>query len=286
MDISVIIPSYKPKAYIWECLSSLLAQTLPKEKFEVIVILNGCNAPYYGQIENYIKEHDVENIIIYQTDTPGVSNARNIGINNSRGEYIAFIDDDDFVSPSYLEELLWVSSHNTIGISNEMGYNEEDNSFFQEAFSLEFDKKAPKGKHTYPCTRRFFSGPWMKLFHRSIIGAYRFDTDFSNGEDGIFQFQISRNMKYIDYTSPQAIYYRRVRLGSAMSKERNKYFLIKNRIKIMGRMTCIYFSSPTAYNILFFLTRIMASFRSVVTGIVAMIISYMRIPVSSKYKTV
>ena len=281
MDISVIIPSYKPGTYIWECLSSLVAQTLSKKKFEVIIILNGCNAPYCEQIEHYIKEHDADNFIIYQTDTSGVSNARNIGIDNSQGEYIAFIDDDDFVSPSYLEELLSVSSHDTIGISNEMRYDEINRSISKETFSLEFDKKSPKGKQPYSGTRKFFSGPCMKLLHRDIIASYRFDTDFSNGEDSIFQFRISRNMKYVDYTSPNAVYYRRIRSDSAMSQERDKYFLIKNRLRIMGRMTSIYISAPFSYNFLFFFTRIMASFKSVIKGIRVVIMSYVHL---SSYK--
>ena len=56
MKISVIIPTYKPKEYIWECLDSLKSQTFDKKEFEIILILNGCKEPYYSEIDKYIME--------------------------------------------------------------------------------------------------------------------------------------------------------------------------------------------------------------------------------------
>ena len=53
MKISVIIPSYKPQEYLWQCLDSLCSQTFPKEDFELILVLNGCKEPYYEQIKAY-----------------------------------------------------------------------------------------------------------------------------------------------------------------------------------------------------------------------------------------
>ena len=96
--VSVIIPSYKPRNYIWDCLDSLKLQTLPKEDYEIILVLNGCSEPWKGEIESFIDRNMIGfNIKLIQTDVPGVSNARNLGIDSAKGEYISFIDDDDFV---------------------------------------------------------------------------------------------------------------------------------------------------------------------------------------------
>ena len=96
MDISVIIPTYKPGSYVWECLDSVYNQTFPGRRYEVIIILNGCNEPYYSQIEEYISSHsDRCTFSLIQTDESGVSNARNIGIENSNGKYLTFVDDDE-----------------------------------------------------------------------------------------------------------------------------------------------------------------------------------------------
>ena len=53
MKISVIIPTYKPQVYLWECLDTVYAQTFSKKEFEVILVLNGCNEPYNSQIQEY-----------------------------------------------------------------------------------------------------------------------------------------------------------------------------------------------------------------------------------------
>lgn len=79
MKISIIIPTYKPDYYIWECLDSIKEQTLDKELFEVLIILNGEKEPYYNNILNYIRKNDLLNFKIVYTEKPGVSNARNIG---------------------------------------------------------------------------------------------------------------------------------------------------------------------------------------------------------------
>ena len=86
MKISVIIPTYEPRAYLWECLDSLVAQTFSKDDFEVLLVLNGCSEPYKSNIEAYIeKRKEIINIRFTQTDIPGVSNARNIALDNATG---------------------------------------------------------------------------------------------------------------------------------------------------------------------------------------------------------
>ena len=56
VKLSVIIPTYRPKDYIWECLGSIARQTLSPDMFEVIIVLNGCNEPYRSQIQAFIDE--------------------------------------------------------------------------------------------------------------------------------------------------------------------------------------------------------------------------------------
>ena len=114
MKVSVIIPTYKPQKYLWKCLDSLDNQTLAKDYFEVVLVLNGCKEPYDTQIKEYISKHNDLIINYIQTDEGGVSNARNIGIDVAKGEYVSFIDDDDYVSPKYLQRLLENSSSTVV----------------------------------------------------------------------------------------------------------------------------------------------------------------------------
>ena len=253
---------------MYRCLDSLMNQSLDKSLYEIVLILNGCGDPYLSFINTYLSEREEEGLIrFFHTQEPGVSNARNMGLNMAEGEYITFVDDDDFVSPSYLEEMLEKASVDTVAISNELRYNEKDDSTTDESWSIEYKKKAPQGKQPYSGTRKFFSGPWMKLIHRDVIASYRFDQRFTNGEDSLFMFAISANMKYVDFTSPNAIYYRRVRAGSAMSKEKKAKAMIRNRLLMIGEFVRIYRTNSKAYNLKFLMTRIMGCIHSILISL-------------------
>lgn len=264
MKISVIIPTYKPKDYIWECLDSLIAQTFPKEDFEIVLVLNGCSEPWKSQIESYISGKPL-NFKFIHTERGGVSNARNVALDVATGDYVTFIDDDDYVSPRYLEELYLISSEDTIGISYPFAFNDSEpqkqlsyemTSLYEKEFSI--DKKA------YPRARKFFSGPWMKLIKMSFIQGRRFDARFKNGEDSIFMFLISDRFKYIRFADKSACYYRRFRDGSAVTTKRNRWTIILNEINKMITYSCIYWRNPKHYCLSFYLTRLLGAVRCMI----------------------
>ena len=125
MHITAIIPTYKPGDYLLDCLKSIEAQTFSSYQYEVIVILNGCKEPYLNMIENYQRHLlRIKNLRIIQTDLPGVSNARNIGIDNAKGDYITFIDDDDIISPSFFEGLIQISTPECVGCGYSLSFKE------------------------------------------------------------------------------------------------------------------------------------------------------------------
>ena len=255
MKISVIIPTYKPQDYIWECLDSLERQTLSKEEWEVILILNGCREPWLSDIEQYLNQHNITNIHLIQTDTAGVSNARNIGLDAAQGEYITFIDDDDYISPTYLEELLRHSTPNTVALSNSIAFDENGiiDTFSQ---AKEYSRCAKYGIQQFYRPKKFFAGPCMKLIHKDIIANRYFDVSLANGEDSLYMFLISDKMKYADFTNKDAIYYRRVRNSSA-SNSISLFKTITNNFTLMGKFTRIYFSH-IGYSFYFYFTRLLA----------------------------
>ena len=85
MKISVIVPTYKPQVYLWECLDSIYNQTFPKTEYELILVLNGCNEPYNAQIKDWLAKHSDLRVQYIQTDEAGVSNARNMALDVARG---------------------------------------------------------------------------------------------------------------------------------------------------------------------------------------------------------
>lgn len=263
MKVSVIIPTYKPQDYLWECLDSLEKQTLPKSDFEIILVLNGCRQPYESRIQEYLLKLDKKLLLNFiQTDIPGVSNARNIGLDNAKGEYCCFIDDDDYVSPAYLEELYEKSTVNTVALCYPQAFC-EDKVLLNYRITKEYERRYQKNIQPFYEAKKFFSGPCMKMIHRSILGMRRFDTDFERGEDSLYMFLISDRIKYVDFTTSNAIYYRRVRTGSVTMEKRPRIEIIGNSAKMIVAYSKIYWGNIQRYNFYFYFTRVLGAIKSI-----------------------
>ena len=263
MKISVIIPTYKPQEYFKTCLSSIQKQTLSKDDFEVIIILNGCNAHWIHKVTELIECYSEDiNIIFLHTSIPGVSNARNMGLEIAKGEYITFIDDDDYVSPSYLENLLACSSKDCVGLSDSIYVDDSTNTLnLTNIHHQEFIKLHNDTNPTIFSCRRFFNGPVMKLLHRSIIGDRKFDIKFKNGEDSLFMALISDRIKQIKFCTPDTVYYRRIRVNSATTKPRGKINKFNNSLKLIKKDIYYWIKRPYEYNFIFMCSRILASIK-------------------------
>ena len=146
MEISVIIPTYKPGAYIWECLDSFCKQDFSKDDFEIIIVLNGCKEPYYSQILRYKNEYMTGcQVNFLQTDMPGVSNARNMALDVAKGEYVTFVDDDDYVSPSFLSGLYNAVAPDVVSLCRPLAFIDGEEGFIPYRITKEFDALSTKG---------------------------------------------------------------------------------------------------------------------------------------------
>ena len=93
--ISIIIPTYKPGPYLWECLESICAQTLNSKDWEVILILNGDKEPYWSEIRHWIADHaEGKQIHLLYEEKASVSQARNRGLDAMNAEYVKHFDKD------------------------------------------------------------------------------------------------------------------------------------------------------------------------------------------------
>lgn len=100
-EISVIVPVYKVEKYLQQCIDSILVQTFTD--FELLLIDDG-SPDRCGEICEEYAQKD-ERIRVFHQENAGLSCARNTGLMNSSGKYVTYIDSDDYVKPSYLENL-------------------------------------------------------------------------------------------------------------------------------------------------------------------------------------
>ena len=261
MKVSVIIPTYQPQDYLWECLDSLVAQTFPKGDFEVVLVLNGCGEPYKSRIEEYVSQRMIGmHVNFIHTEEGGVSNARNVALDHATGEFVTFLDDDDYVSPRYLELLCEKADADTISVCIPYAFKDGDASTpvpyaVRDVYEELHEKKEVRISSK---VRKYFSGPCMKLIPRSYIQDRRFDVRFKNGEDALFMFLISNKFKKITFANKEAVYYRRYRENSAVTRKRNRWEVIKTGLLQMGMYLTYYLRNPFGYNLNFFLTRFLA----------------------------
>ena len=100
--ISVIIPVYKAEEYLERCVDSVLAQTY--SNLEIILVDDG-SPDNSGQICDRYAEKDSRVKVIHKKNG-GVSSARNAGLDVATGEFVAFVDSDDFIAPDMYEKLM------------------------------------------------------------------------------------------------------------------------------------------------------------------------------------
>ena len=219
--VSVIIPIYNVEGYVFQCLDSLLAQSFGD--FEVLCI-DDASADNSAAVIREFQQKDPR-VRLLQQEHAGVSAARNLGIANARGEYIAFVDGDDWLSPDALEKLVTAaeSNHADIVVSSAQVHFEnpqpEDsrrNASLVRALTvteglLEGD---PWEKLSQPGSWPFL---WNKLVRRELIteNEIAFSRTLALGEDGAFLvtlFQYADRVAFI----PDALYhYRYQRKASA-----------------------------------------------------------------------
>ena len=260
VKVTLIIPTYKPKDYLWDCLNSIENQSLKKTYYEVIIVLNGEKEPYFENIKKRLNSYTFNFRLLYSAQR-GVSNARNIGLDNAKGHFITFIDDDDWVSSTYLEQMLDLAESDTIVEANVIAINDETKSRKEHFLGRAFLKNKLSQKLNVVNSRSFFSSACCKLIDINTIGDERFMVNITHGEDAFFMYKISKRVKNIKLTSEDAVYYVRERTDSASRNKRIRRKKKKMELKMLYLYSKTYILHPLSYNFMFTATRIIATIR-------------------------
>ncbi len=188
--VSIIVPVYKAEKYISKCIESLVSQTL--RDIEIILVDDGSPDKSGIICDEYAKQDNRIKVIHKQNG--GVSSARNRGIDVANGEYILFVDSDDWVESDYAEGLLNVKTQKP---DSEVlcGYRTVYEGDSQKCVDTLFCSKEKNEKIEVSFDKYMdliecvlVQAPWNKLFDKSIVikENIRFREDISLGEDIIF----------------------------------------------------------------------------------------------------
>jgi len=256
--VSVIIPTYQPKAYLKECLDSLALQTFDRTQWELIIVLNGPKEPYYSDVVHLLSGYSFEYELLY-SPVPGVSRARNMALDIAKGDYICFIDDDDRISPSYLRDLVDRADPSTVVVSNVLTFFDHTGACGKDYLSRAYDEFSRTRPRSLFHARKFLSSCCCKLIPKQTIGNKRFLSSFALGEDSLFMFYISDAIGRVVAADDTAVYYRRLRPDSASRSQRSFLSDFSNRCRLSAAYTKYYLSNPTSYNMMLYLSRMIAA---------------------------
>lgn len=228
MKLSIIVPVFNIEKHLRKCLDSLLDQDINKSEYEILIINDGSTDGSLDIAEEY--EERFSNVIVHTQENGGVGSARNNGLDRSKGDYVYFIDPDDYLKPNVLRLLL-----DTI-ISN----NLEILTFSWTSF---FDGKSKKITHEpsvkgdeyvslsqiitgvdYIGKYKYKSSVWWYITKRSFL--IKSKVRFIEGrwmEDAIFTTQLFLKANTIaDF--PLNVHRYRVAPGTAMTSKKPSHY--------------------------------------------------------------
>lgn len=237
--VSVIIGTYKGEAKIDRCLDSLLHQTLDHSLFEVIFIINGEKDNTDRKIRSVFASSPTLNYSILYSEIASLSSARNVGIRAAKKKYLCFLDDDDYLSHNYLEEMLEASADFTIAVSqivdvDENGKLNPDNVINRQIVQNDWVEAAEMHKLT---TANTMSG--CKVIATLLVKDNPFIEELKSGEDVVFYTQLLTDWDLAFRVVPprkNVIYYR-LKSCNSMSRQPLSYdFNVLQRIAVLSHL--------------------------------------------------
>lgn len=190
--ISIIVPVYNAEKFLAKCVSSILDSTY--KNFELILVDDGSTDNSPGICDQFAQK-DKRVKVIHQLNA-GVSEARNKGLSLALGEYISFIDSDDFIHPQMIEFLYTEIHNNNCSFSMVIEENvSEDNYTFEKPHISTYSvEKLSKDECIFKLThegkeKRNFVHLLGKLYKKSILSGMNFDKEISLSEDLLFNME-------------------------------------------------------------------------------------------------
>ena len=243
MQYSVIIPVYNAERTLRRCLDSLVGQQF--SDYELLLINDGSTDGSDAICREYANTYSC--VRYFAKENGGVSSARNLGLEQAEGEYILFVDSDDYVSENYFSVISDALDNNVVDLLM-FGYcnfgsisAEWDTGKFNENIEVGIAIRVSSAMQQY-----LFSSLCSKAFKKRIIEQYnmRFGNDLAIGEDQAFIFTYAMHIRSIGSIEDH-LYNVDVSDGSSLSRKARPY-LTEQLMEVNRRMYAAYQAVPHA----------------------------------------
>ncbi|TCD46266.1 glycosyltransferase family 2 protein [Streptococcus sp. X16XC17] len=223
MKVSIIVPVYRVEKYLKKCIDSILEQTY--ENLEIILVNDG-SPDRCGQIcDNYATLDS--RIKVINKENGGLSDARNKGVEVATGDYISFVDSDDYIDKNYIRTMvdaLLRTNVELICVTHEKFFHEDDSMVKVPEIECELMTayEALNGKNS-----RHFITAWGKLVKRSIVEKYPFPIGKLHEDEFVtYKYILETYNRSVAFLN-MPLYYYRQREDSIIG-HRNSNFSVSN----------------------------------------------------------
>ena len=227
--VSIIVPIYNVEKYLRKCVDSLLKQSY--SNIEILLIDDG-STDNSGRISDEYSNYN--NVRVYHKENGGLSDARNFGIEHSKGEFLAFVDSDDYVAEDYILRMLDKIQKTDVDIVACSYYDiSEDGQILGKIQSTDRilnEKNFWDDIYINIKATPAYGVAWNKLYKRNVFENLRYRKGILNEDDDIIYDVIhGRNMFMMD----DLLYYYRQRQGSIMDQMKKTFNI--ERIELIYR---------------------------------------------------
>ncbi len=210
--ISIIVPIYNVENYLRHCLDSIQKQTY--QNFECLLINDGSPDNSADICREYVSKDS--RFRYFEKENGGVSSARNLGIEHSKGQYITFIDSDDWVESDYLDVLYKVLKDEAadISVSTYKQFDMTANCYYVHSYQRGYEKRVFVQDEfilELPLLERYdrsFGYSTGKLVNRNMLGNVRFNEVTTLSEDMEFWYKVYLFLHKVVYVNRDAYIYR------------------------------------------------------------------------------
>ena len=200
--VSIVVPVYNAAAYLKDCIESVLNQT--DSDWELLLVNDGSLDDSRLICERYAERF--EQILVFNQANKGVSCARNLGIGKARGEFLCFLDADDWIEPDYLKRLKFILQDADMAVCGVDQYDEPP--LTTEVISLENMKRHP----SIYARNGYINYSVNRLYRMSIIQHYtlRMPEAMRRAEDACFVMDYLQHCNKIAVTGEILYHYRQI----------------------------------------------------------------------------
>ena len=236
--ISIVVPCYNVEKYLPECIDSLVGQTYPNT--EILLIDDGSTDNTSGIAMDYADRYS--NVIYKHRENGGLSAARNTGIELSKGEYLAFVDSDDWVDAEYIDKLYNAVKYDMTDMAA-CGFVREDNEKESVTFADSRVISAYSAMRIlgdiYPDENVLMVVSWNKLYRREIFSDIRFPEGIIHEDE----FMAHNVVAKVDSVSliRECLYHYRIRKDSIMGNDKRQDLRHLDLLEAYeNRLSCTY----------------------------------------------